>query len=152
MRFSGKVALVTGASGGIGQAIAHKLRDQDAIVITTDRENADICGDLMDQTFCDILPAEIVKTHGKLDILVNNAGIITRGKITEASDEDFTHNGDQCRGPLSSMPCSNWDYGERRGWCDRQYCKLLGAPSRAGSSDLCHVKSGNCIAYPMPWA
>ena len=61
MRFSGKVALVTVASGGIGQAIAHKLRDQDAIVITTDRENTDICGDLMDQTFCDILPAEIVK-------------------------------------------------------------------------------------------
>ena len=45
----------------------------------------------MDQTFCDILPGEIVKTHGKLDILVNNAGIITRGKIAEASDEDFAH-------------------------------------------------------------
>ena len=83
--------MVTGALGRIGRAIVNKLRDQRAIVITNDRENDDICGDLMDQTFCDILPAEIIKTHGQLDILVNNAGIITRGKITEASDEDFTH-------------------------------------------------------------
>ena len=61
MRFSGKVALVTGTSGVIGHAIVSKLRDQDAIVITTDRENANICGDLMDQTFCDRLPAQVIK-------------------------------------------------------------------------------------------
>ena len=33
---------------------------------------------------------EVMKTQGRLDILINNAGIITRGKITESSDEDFT--------------------------------------------------------------
>ena len=57
---SGKVALVTRPSGGIVPAIVNKLRDQDVIVISTDRENANICGDMIDQTFCDTLPAEII--------------------------------------------------------------------------------------------
>ena len=153
MRFSGKVALVTGASGGIGQAIAHKLRDQDAIVITTDRENADICGDLMDQTFCDRLPAQVIKIHGQLDILVNNAGVITRVKINEARDDDFAHTmAINVEAPFRLCRAAIGIMANAGGRCDRQYSKLLGAPSRAGSSDLCHVKSGNCIAYSMSGA
>ena len=55
MRFSGKVALVTGATGGIGQAIVKKLRSGGATVVTTDREGADFCGDLMEAGFCNAL-------------------------------------------------------------------------------------------------
>lgn len=89
MRFEGKKALVTGASGGIGQAIVARLRAEGAQVTTTDRADADINGDLLDGTFCDALPAMAAQSMGGLDILVNNAGIITRGKITDATDEDF---------------------------------------------------------------
>lgn len=89
MRFEGKKALVTGASGGIGQAIVARLRREGATVLTTDRSGSDINGDLTDAAFCDGLPEQAAERMGGLDILVNNAGIITRGKITEATDDDL---------------------------------------------------------------
>ena len=89
----GRTALVTGAAGGIGQAIVAALQLQGVIVAGVDiREcNADhvFTGDLMDPIFCDDLPKRATNVMGSLDILVNNAGIITRGKITDASDEDY---------------------------------------------------------------
>lgn len=89
----GKTALVTGASGGIGQAIVGALQQEGVTVAGADlRESgADhaIVGDLSDPAFCDALPRTAADRMGRLDILVNNAGIIVRGKITEASDTDF---------------------------------------------------------------
>ena len=89
----GKKALVTGAAGGIGQSIVSKLQTEGVVVTGSDRENAKgdftIDGDLMDPDFCDQLPLQAVETMGGLDILINNAGIITRGSITEASDDDL---------------------------------------------------------------
>lgn len=89
MRFEGKKALVTGAAGGIGQAIVARLLREGASVLGTDRQDTDITGDLTDPEFCDTLPARAADALGGLDILVNNAGIITRGKITDATDEDY---------------------------------------------------------------
>ncbi len=90
----GQVALVTGAAGGIGQAIVTALQGRGVRVIGVDLQDsaADhaITGDLMDASFCDALPARAAAVFGRLDILVNNAGIITRGKITEATDADYT--------------------------------------------------------------
>lgn len=89
MRFEGKKALVTGASGGIGKAIVARLKREGATVLTTDRTGAEINGDLTDAEFCDGLPSQAAEKMGGLDILVNNAGIITRGRITEATDDDL---------------------------------------------------------------
>ena len=90
---TGQTALVTGAAGGIGGAIVRVLQNAGVTVAGADLQdsNADfsITGDLMDPAFCDDLPAQAAERLGRLDILVNNAGIITRGKITEASDADF---------------------------------------------------------------
>lgn len=89
----GKTALVTGAAGGIGRAIVKVFQANGVSVTGADLRECDadysIVGDLSEASFCDQLPRQAREQMGGLDILVNNAGIITRGKITEASDQDF---------------------------------------------------------------
>ncbi len=95
MRFQGKKALVTGAAGGIGKSLVKKLRAEGASVAITDitignvEAEAHFPGDLSAAQFCDELPRKATDALGGLDILINNAGIIRRGKITEATDDDF---------------------------------------------------------------
>ncbi|WP_373503798.1 SDR family oxidoreductase [Aestuariivirga sp.] len=97
----GRVALVTGASRGLGFAMAKALKDNGATVVINARNAAEL-GEAAakigaEATAFDVTDAkaargaldEIVKRHGKLDILVNNAGIQHRRPITEWEDEDF---------------------------------------------------------------
>jgi NAD(P)-dependent dehydrogenase (short-subunit alcohol dehydrogenase family) len=95
MRFAGKVALVTGAAGGIGAAVVRMLRAEGALVAVADRDvsgieaEAHLPGDLRDGAYSDGLPGAVVKALGRLDIVVNNAGVITRGPVTETLDADW---------------------------------------------------------------
>jgi NAD(P)-dependent dehydrogenase (short-subunit alcohol dehydrogenase family) len=96
MRFSGKTALVTGAAGGIGQAIVTGLRAEGARVAAADRDTSTILadahldGDLLNPGYCDGLIATAVDVLGSIDIIVNNAGVITRGTIDDTTDTDWT--------------------------------------------------------------
>ena len=95
MRFSGKTALVTGAAGGIGQAIVAGLRAEGALVAAADRDSsaipadAHLDGDLLNPEYCDGLITAAVAALGSIDIIVNNAGVITRGTIDETTDADW---------------------------------------------------------------
>ena len=93
----GRLALITGAGSGIGEAIAHAMADAGARVIavdidgaTADRTAAAIGGsavsfacDVTDRGRCDGLASDVRSRIGAISILVNNAGIIRRGTVME---------------------------------------------------------------------
>ncbi|HEX8256342.1 MAG TPA: 3-oxoacyl-[acyl-carrier-protein] reductase [Allosphingosinicella sp.] len=101
---SGMTALVTGASGGIGSAIAAALAGQGArVALSGTREEAlkavqaDIAGDavilptdLSDSAAVDALVPRAVEAMGKLDILVNNAGVTRDNLAMRMKDEEWS--------------------------------------------------------------
>jgi 3-oxoacyl-[acyl-carrier protein] reductase len=102
---TGKVALVTGASKGIGRAIAGKLAAQGAMVLAAARgdhaaEVAAALGaqghraeaislDVTDTKALEQLPGQIVERHGSLDIIVSNAGIARDQLLMRMKREDW---------------------------------------------------------------
>jgi 3-oxoacyl-[acyl-carrier protein] reductase len=100
---TGKGALVTGASGGIGKAIAKALHAQGATVAVsgTNKEKLDaLAAELGDRAFalpCDLrdraavakLGEDAEKALGKVDILVNNAGITHDNLFMRMKDEEW---------------------------------------------------------------
>lgn len=95
-----KVVLITGATGGIGGAIAHKMKEVGATVVVTgrsmDKLNAQfddgyvkIASDLASDNAAAELVADAIAKCGKIDVLVNNAGITQDTLLMRMTDEQF---------------------------------------------------------------
>lgn len=107
LMLTGKIALVTGASRGIGRAIAVRLADEGAAVIVNysgSREKAEevvsliknaggkaqaVRCDVSDFEACGALAKAVIEEYGRLDILVNNAGITRDGLIMRMTEQDY---------------------------------------------------------------
>ena len=106
MDFNGKVAIVTGASSGIGWETALEFARRSAVVVGVARReerlgdlmekcaelspaSSYIAGDLGERGFAEGVIARTVERHGRLDILVNNAGMPIHRHIYEVSTDDF---------------------------------------------------------------
>lgn len=127
---TGKSALVTGASGGIGGAIAKALHGAGATVALSGTRVAPLeelakelgerahvlpC-DLGNPEAVDALPKQAIEAMGSLDILVNNAGITRDNLFMRMSDEEWAQVLDVnltatmrlCRGSLRGMMKARW--------------------------------------------
>lgn len=104
---SGKVAIVTGASSGIGRAIAERIADEGAIVVVNHSKSAEkaqqvvvgiqakggkalaVQADLSRVADARRLVIDTVKQFNRLDILINNAGKFMPKPLEETTEEDF---------------------------------------------------------------
>lgn len=103
---SEKVALVTGASSGIGRAVSLRLAKDGMVIVAVGRNQGELSSvrdearqfdgsirphlaDLTETSQVDRLITEIGETHGTIDVLVNAAGIIKNGSIEDTTLDDW---------------------------------------------------------------
>jgi len=103
-KLTNKIAVVTGAARGLGQAMALALAEAGAHVALVDllsvtetrqaieslgRKSLELQVDLSEKTSYDRIVNAVIQQFGKIDILVNNAGIIRRAPLIEFSEKDW---------------------------------------------------------------
>ncbi|MDG1281642.1 MAG: 3-oxoacyl-[acyl-carrier-protein] reductase [Pseudorhodobacter sp.] len=127
---TGKTVLITGASGGIGGAIARAMHGAGAVVTLSGtrlapleelaaelgaRAHVQTC-DLSDAASVEALPKAAIAAMGSVDVLVNNAGITRDNLLMRMSDEEWasvmevnlTSTFRLCRGVLRGMMKARW--------------------------------------------
>ncbi|MFJ4650958.1 SDR family NAD(P)-dependent oxidoreductase [Nocardia sp. NPDC088792] len=153
-RFEGRVAVVTGASSGLGQAVARSLRDGGARVFGVGRdeqrlretlegdETAWQAADLTDPAACATVVRSCVDRFGGVDILVNAAGAHTMRHTAETSDDDWAHDlAINLNAPFFLSRAALPQLLERQG-CIVNVASIAGLEGQAYSAGYCAAKHG----------
>lgn len=156
-----KVAVVTGASRGIGRAVALELARTGAFVIINyngSRERAEKVQkiieaeggeavihqcDVSDFGACEAFIDAIIKEYGRVDILVNNAGITKDGLLMRMSEEDFAKVIDiNLKGTFNCIrQVSRWMLKQRSGRIINM-ASVVGISGNAGQANYAASKAG----------
>jgi len=100
MRLKGKVALVTGASRGIGLGVVERFAEEGAVVIAGSTSNPSgvypsgvegVVHDVAKEDDWKRVISGILSKHGRIDALINNAGIIAYSPLHDLTMEDWLH-------------------------------------------------------------
>lgn len=151
--YAGRIALITGAARGFGEAFSQSLAERGAHVVMIDRDAAEvenaaeeirraggkasgIARDVADEEGMAHVMATIARDHGGMDILINNAGL---------HSEEF------------NTPMANCGVEKLRRLFDVNVmgvviCTLAAAPLMAGRSGATIVNISSSAAYPLPTA
>lgn len=160
-RVKGKVAIVTGAAKGLGQAISEGLAREGAVVVLTDidvtagdaaaaaiRERGQKAEfrklDVTEEAEWRQVVDDVVAAHGRLDILVNNAGVALQKSVLELSLEEFQK--------VNRINCYGTFLGSKYGVAAMRegggtgaiinISSVLGQVGAAGNSAYCASKGG----------
>jgi 3-oxoacyl-[acyl-carrier protein] reductase len=157
---SGKVALVTGASQGIGEAIARQLAKQGATVVLAARTEAKLvaveasiaeAGGKADHVIMDLANPETVRAaiaavmerHGALHILVNNAGITRDKLLIQMKEEDFDAVvGTNLKGAWVAIQAATKPMMKQRWGRIINIASVVGQMGNAGQSNYVSAKAG----------
>ena len=157
----GKVAVVTGASRGIGRAIAVKLASIGAFVVINyngseerarevkqeiEAENgaAAICQcDVSDYGQCETFIQNVIKEYGHIDILVNNAGVTRDGLLMKMTEEDFDRVVDtNLKGAFNTIRFASRQMLKQKSGRIINMSSVVGVTGNAGQANYAASKAG----------
>ena len=157
----GKNALVTGASRGIGRAIARELAKNGAFVVVNyngSKEKAEetvamikeeggdavaVCCNVSDDAACKAIIDALVKEYGHIDILVNNAGITRDNLMMKMSEEDFDAVlNTNLKGTFHTIKHLSRQFLKQRSGRIINISSVSGLIGNAGQSNYCASKAG----------
>lgn len=157
----GKIAVVTGASRGIGRAIALTLASKGAAVIinyngSKDRaeevkQKIEEAGgkasiyqcDVSDYEKCELFIQGVIKEYGRIDILVNNAGITRDGLLMKMSEADFDQVVDtNLKGAFNTIRFASRQMLKQRSGRVINMSSVVGVTGNAGQANYAASKAG----------
>ena len=156
-----KVAVVTGASRGIGRAIAKKLAEDGMFVVINYRGNKELAEsvkqeilenqgmaeiyacDVSDYDACETFFKTVVQTYGRIDVLVNNAGITRDGLLMKMTEEDYDAVlQTNLKGPFHGTHFVSRQMLKQRSGRIINISSVSGILGNAGQANYCAAKAG----------